>query len=496
VNVFVRADASPTIGTGHVRRCLAIARALRSRGAHVRFVTRPGGDYGRRLFAGSGFDVDFLPDPTPTVADRGAWLRDADETRRAMASCAARPAWLLVDHYGLDGRWERALRADVDRIFVIDDLADRAHEADVLLDANLADDAGRRYLGKIPGRCLTLFGPRYAPLRDEFAALRARTGPRHGKVRKVLVFHGGGPRAAGCTLAAVEALGSLATGELAVDVVFDAEQQDGRTIEAACSRFGFGFHPGTPRLAQLMAEAGLAIGAGGTTLWERCCLGLPSIAFALADNQQDQLRQAALQGVVLAPSVPADDAAALARHVAACLENPGQLEAVSRQAMALVDGRGTGRLLRVFGLPGVDVRAAGEADCEQVLAWRNDATVRLASHDCEPIDLPTHRRWFASALSDPRRLLLIGERDGEPVGVVRYDIDGTTARVSIFLAPGRAGAGLGADLLAAGEARLRASKPEIERIVAEVLGDNQASRRLFTAAGYSLREARFEQELR
>jgi len=92
--------------------------------------------------------------------------------------------------------------------------------------------------------------------------------------------------------------------------------------------------------------------------------------------------------------------------------------------------------------------------------------------------------------------LLIGERDGEPVGVVRYDIDGTTARVSIFLAPGRAGAGLGADLLAAGEARLRASKPEIERIVAEVLGDNQASRRLFTAAGYSLREARFEQELR
>jgi len=495
VNVVLRADASPVIGTGHVRRSIAIAQALRSRGVTVRFVTRPYGDFGKRLFAGSDIDVAYLPDDSCLDSDDRGWSRDADATRVALESIGSRPAWLIVDHYGLDVRWEASMRPGVDRILVIDDLADRAHDADVLLDVNLAEEGAERYQGKIPDRCRTLLGPRYVALRGEFAAWRARVACRQGPVRRVFVFHGGGLQAASCTRATIEAIGSLSMRNLAVDVVFDAGQGDSDAISAACHRHGFHFHHTTSRMAQLMSEAGLAVGAGGTTLWERCCLGLPSIAFALAENQRDQVHQAAAQGAVLAPAVPPDDAQALARQLTACLENPELLAAVSRRAMALVDGRGTERLLRALGLPQVTVRAAVEGDCARVLKWRNHEPVRLASRDTAPIDIVSHNRWFASVLADPGRLLLIGEAQGEPVGAVRYDIDGAAARVSIFMAPGRAGQGLGADLLAAAAARLRSTRPAVLRVVAEVMGGNESSRRLFSSAGFSLRESRYEQEL-
>lgn len=496
MTVVLRADASPVIGTGHIRRCMAIAHSLRSRGVRVRFVTRPYGDFGKRLFAGSDLEVAYLPDDSSVDSQDRNWSHDANATKRALESLGSRPAWLIVDHYGLDARWEAAMRSVVDRILAIDDLADRAHDADVLLDANLAEDGEGRYREKIPQPCRTLLGPRYVPLREEFASWRTRVACRRGRVRKVFVFHGGGLRAASCTRAAIEAIGSLSARDLVVDVVCDSGPGDGGAISTACDRHGFRFHRTTSDMAQLMCEADLAIGAGGTTLWERCCLGLPSIAFALADNQLDQLHQAAAQGVVLAPTVPPDDAQALARQLTACLENPELLAAVSRRAMSLVDGQGTARLLRELGYPRLTVRRADDGDCDRVLEWRNHAPVRNASHNREIIGSATHRLWYASAIADQNRLLLIGERDGVPVGVVRYDIDGATARVSIFMAPGEAGAGLGADLLSAAGARLRETQPGVEHIVAEVLGENESSRRLFSSAGFSLRESRYEQELR
>jgi len=492
----MRADASPQIGTGHVRRCLAIAAALRSRGAAVHFVTRPAGEYSERLFAGSDIPVAALSSGGPSERDASGWPEDAAATRAAIDAIGARPRWLIVDHYGLDERWERQMRPHVARILAIDDLGNRAHDADVLIDPNLVEDAERRYCAKLPAPCLRLFGPRYAPLRDEFRLRRADVAPRNGRVDRILVFHGGGPLAARCTLAAIDALAGLRLGSASVDVVFSAEARDRKAIAAACDRHDFTFHPATTRMAELMSAAGLAIGAGGTTLWERCCLGLPSLAFALADNQREQVRQAASLGVVLAPAIPPEDAAAVAGQIAACLENPALLATVSRCAMSVVDGHGTLRLMRALGILQVRVRSARDADCEAMHEWRNEAAVRLASRDPAPIDYETHRRWFTSTLADSGRLLLVGEVAGKPVGVVRYDIDGRSARLSIYLAPGSEGQGFGAELLQAAESRLGEARPEVEHVVAEVLGINEPSRRLFESSGFALRESRYVKEIR
>jgi len=477
--VVMRADASPELGTGHVRRCLALAESLRMRGARVHLVTRPHAAYSARLLDDCGFPVVALPG----ILGR---QDDAAATHAALQGLGVKPDWLILDHYALDARWERRLRPSVARILVIDDLADRDHDTDVLIDPNLYKDPERRYAGKVPGHCRLLLGPRYALLRDEFRRTRSDAKPRTGEVGRILVFFGGGPRAAACSLAAIEALDDADLHGAAVDVVFQAADRDRQSVAGACGRRGYAFHHGTGRMADLMRQADFGIGAGGTSLWERCSVGLPCLTYALAENQRQQVREAATAGVVIAPGTAPDDTASLGRQLQSCLENPSLLAAISRKALSVVDGRGLARVLRVLGMPSVRVRRAESADCRPMLDWRNEAGVRDASRDSDLIEPAEHESWFASTLADPDKLLLIGESEGRPVGVVRFDIDRGAAEISIYMLAGQAGRGLGADLLLAAEEMLLRARPDIKSVSAEVLADNRSSHELFVSCGYRL----------
>jgi UDP-2,4-diacetamido-2,4,6-trideoxy-beta-L-altropyranose hydrolase len=489
--VAFRADASPTLGTGHVKRCLSIADELRAREAKVHFFTRPHGEYSEKLLDHCGVPVHALP-----ADGDGGIAADAKAMKSAIAGLAIAPDWLIVDHYAVDERWERELRPGVRHILAIDDLADRKHDADALLDPNLYEDAERRYRDKVPAHCRLLLGPRYAVMREEFR--RARTGAvaRTGKMSRILVFFGGGPLAAACTRAAIQSLGDAGIRDVAVDVVFQADDHDRAAIAGACKSRGYFFHHATDRMAELMIAADFAVGAGGTTLWERCCLGLPCLTFALAENQRLQVRDAAAAGIVIASDSKPDDPDSLAGALHSIRGNPGLVAAVSRRAMAVVDGRGMDRLMRTLGFTSVRVRKAVAADSGPMLVWRNEPTVRKASRNSAPIDLATHQAWFDATLADSDRLLLIGELAGEPAGVVRFDIDSGSAEVSIYLLAGAAGRGLGADLLCAAENWLIGARPEVKTIRAEVLTDNPPSHALFAAAGYRLQQSIYSKLLR
>jgi UDP-2,4-diacetamido-2,4,6-trideoxy-beta-L-altropyranose hydrolase len=489
--VVMRADASPELGTGHVKRCLSIAELLQARDADVHFVTRPEGNYSARLFKNSGITVHSLP----AAAAKGP-RDDAAAMKSAIASLGAVPDWLIVDHYALDERWERTLRLDVRRILAIDDLADRVHDVDALLDPNLYEDAERRYRGKVPARCRLLLGPRYAVLREEFRRARASAIARTGQISRILVFFGGGPLAAAFTLAAIQALGDAGLHSVVVDVVFQADERDRAAIAEACATHGFTFYHATDRMAELTCGADFGIGAGGTTLWERCCLGLPCLTFALADNQRQQIRDAAAAGVVIASGSKPDNPGSFAEPLVSALGNPAHIAAVSRRAMAVVDGRGTERLLRTLGFTSVHVREAVAADSGPMLEWRNAPSVRKASRNGATIDLATHQAWFDSALANPDRILLIGELAGRPVGVVRFDIGGDSAEVSIYTLAGAGGRGLGGDLLCAAENWLIVARPDVKSLRAEVLADNPPSHALFAASGYCLNQSNYVKALR
>jgi RimJ/RimL family protein N-acetyltransferase len=283
-----------------------------------------------------------------------------------------------------------------------------------------------------------------------------------------------------------------------VDVVIGEGHAHRGSIEAVCAARGFACSVQPPHLANLMAGADLAIGAGGITTWERCCLGLPAIALVVAENQRRQVLDAAEAGLVYAPDVAegTPPAAVIARHVLALLENPALRQAMSAAGMRHVDGRGTVRVLQALGIDGLDIREARPGDSDDVLAWRNDPSVRHSSRSQDPIHPACHRAWFEAVLADPQRLLLIGSRAEIPVGVVRFDIEGDEAEVSIYLAAGPAEPGSGGALLQAAEQWLAAARPDLVRVRAHVLGPNARSHRLFLGTGYEMEFSWYFKRLR
>lgn len=501
MNIAFRVDASIQIGTGHFMRCLTLADVLKQHGAQIRFVSRHLPDHLRDMLNAKGHEFARLnSSPGGEAADDSSyahWLgvsqmQDAADTSKALSDQTW--DWLIVDHYALDARWETALRNVAKRILVIDDIADRQHDCDLLLDQNYYADMDTRYTGKVPAHCQLLLGPHHALLRDEFRKLHEQVEPRAGPVKRVLVFFGG-VDTDNYTGRAIEALASLGSHDLHVDVVIGAQHPYRTQIETACAENGFICHVQTDQMAELMADADLAIGAGGSATWERCCLGVPTLTVCVADNQRKQITDAASEGMLYAPEAGDDLTLMLKRHVIALMENDHLRHVISRNGMQAVDGRGVMRVVRNLGCNGIDIRTARHDDSKKLFEWRNHPTVRAVSRSTELITWENHQKWFASVLTSPDRLLLIGHRDGSPVGVVRFDIQDDAAEVSIYLVPGIKQSGQGRDLLQSAESWFIINRPEVCKICANVLGGNERSRHLFLNASYQVESTSYLKRL-
>jgi len=316
MQVAIRADASHDIGTGHVMRCLTLADSLRSRGASCRFVCRQQVGDLIELVRGRGYRTDVLPPVRARAVTRGAdrstlprhaawlgagWSVDARETAAALGGDPV--DLLVVDHYSLDARWERHLRSACRLVLVIDDLADRPHDGDLLLDQNLGRTAGD-YRELVPPRCAVLAGPEYALLRPEFATVRPYSLARRSSpdLKHLLVSMGGVDRdnATGHVLRVLRSCIHL-TGANRITVVLGphAPWQAHVREHAADMPVPTDVRVNVTDMASLMAESDLAIGAAGTTSLERCCVGLPALTAVLADNQAEVARALQAAGATM-----------------------------------------------------------------------------------------------------------------------------------------------------------------------------------------------------
>jgi len=501
LGVAFRVDATGQIGTGHFMRCLTLADALRKRGARVRFVSRSLPAYLSDMLESRS--IEFAPlgsvaaEAVAGDLAHSSWL-GASQARDAQDSAAALADrewdWLVVDHYALDARWESAMRNAAGKIMAIDDIADRRHDCDVLLDQNYYLNMQTRYHGKVPEKCRLLLGPRYAVLREEFRELRARVKPRSGEVRRILMFFGG-VDASNYTGLAIEALSGLDIKGVDVDVVIGAQHPHRAEIEQACATRGHACHVQTSLMAELMAAADLAIGAGGSATWERCCLGLPVLSLCTAENQRRQIADAAEAGLIYSLSSDGDLTSALQLHIGSILGNEPLRKLISKTAMQEVDGLGVNRVATALGVDNIKIRIANERDSPKLFEWRNHQTIRAVSKNAAPIAWADHQLWFAKVQADRNRVLLIGEIDNEPVGVVRFDKEGGTALASIYLVPECGFKGQGRNLLLSAEEWLKTHHADIKSIHAEVLGANAASQRLFMWADYRLESMHYLKEL-
>ncbi|MBV4459660.1 UDP-2,4-diacetamido-2,4,6-trideoxy-beta-L-altropyranose hydrolase [Pseudomonas sp. COR58] len=496
MRLLIRADASPTIGSGHIARCLPLARVLRAQGSHVAFACRRLPGHRLEALRAEGFETFALPerypgeDPHQAIESMLPWQADIDALAAQLEGHAAFD-WIIADHYGLDHHWQTAARRWAPRIAAVDDLATRRYSVDLLLNQNLSG-LHEDYRPLLPAHCRTLLGPRYAMLREEFSCPPIDIKP---VARRVLVNFGGFD-AARQTHHAMLALADFS--ELDVDFVAGADNPAWTQMQAlAETRPNWRLHSFVSDFHRRMTEADLFIGAGGGTSWERAALGLPTICIAVSNNQQANGEVMAAAGAhVFMGAREQVSVEQLRQAVGFVVSNPYLRQGLAERSRKLVDGRGALRVAAALAGAVLTVRPATADDAQLLFDGRNAEPVRRWSLESGVIEWPQHLNWLTASLSNPRRLLLIAEADDGPVGVLRYDLRGFEAEVSIYLLEGRFGLGWGRALLARGEAFVSAHWPQLTAVTARVLPANQASMNVFRDAGFTQSACAFTRELK
>ena len=309
----IRADASTSIGSGHVMRCLTLAyRLKKEKNARVVFVMRvlPGNLIG--VVEKQGFEVlKLLPaNQKYSLNGYGLWLTvpmevDAQQTIEVLQhylqehSCDSVDR-LIVDSYALDEQWEQVLHPYCNEIMVIDDLANRRHDCDILLDQNFYLNKDARYAGLVPEHCKMLLGPEHALLREEFYEAKKHLRKRDGTIKNILVFYGGSDLT-NETEKAIKALVQLHDEgySFTADVITGVSNFRREKIEKICSKYHFlHYYCQVSNMAEFMNKADLMLGAGGSTTWERLYMELPALVTAVAENQIQGCRDCSQAGLI------------------------------------------------------------------------------------------------------------------------------------------------------------------------------------------------------
>ena len=474
--LVIRADASRSIGAGHLMRSLALAQAWRDSGGRAALVMSDESQPWSAPVQAEGLEVVQWP-------GQSGGADDARETVRVAQQRGAE--WVVVDgyHFGLD--YQQVVKAAGLHLLAIDDYGHADHYlADIVLNQNAYAEASY-YADREPTTRL-LLGARYALLRRPFNEYRSWQRDIPDVARRVLVTLGGS--APGEVVAmVVEALGLLDVEGLEADVVCGGAADCPAALAEKARGAGCTIRliPGTDDMHRLMAAADVAISAGGSTSWELAFMGLASQMVVLADNQQAVVDRLSRDGVAedlgplsdLTPQGIADSLKAL-------ILSPDRRRQMSQRGRQLVDGRGAARVVDQVSGPLFAIRRAGDADCETIWHLANDPEVRQQSFSPEEIPWDDHLAWFNRKLSDPDHVFyVVTSGNGRSIGQVRYEIDGGQAICSVSLASECRGKGYGSRVIDLASGRVL-SRPGVQRVHAYVKEGNAASVRSFLRAGY------------
>lgn len=493
MRILFRCDASLDIGTGHVMRCLTLAEAMRERGASCVFACRmhPGNLAG--MLRERGFvvrELEFVDSGNVAAAasesspgsQHQAWL-GADwqtDARQVLAIIDGGPVdWLIVDHYALDHGWERAVRPACRRLMVIDDLADRRHDCDLLLDQNFGREAGD-YAQLVPKHCKVLAGSRFVLLRPEFAALRPYSLGRRalGPPRHLLVAMGGVDQsnATGEVLQALKRAGL--PGDCRISIVLGPHAPWLAEVRALAEQMPWptSVHVGITDISRLMAESDVAIGSGGGGTYERIFMGLPALLRPIAANQVQPLRTMADAGLFGFFEGPTDLLEKLETAVKCGVTPPPDVVADGTDAVCHELCQYRVALVRPRPL-----------DVRRTFHWLQSPTLRKDFLTREAPVRKTHfgywRKLLGATDQYPFSVLFDDVHVGN-AGIKQVDRQRSEAELWLYLGDAEMrGKGLGAEILAALEAFIK-NRLELEVAVLHVSKANAAAVGLYSKAGY------------
>lgn len=436
MKVAIRVDASSQIGTGHLMRCLVLAKKLKEQSHDVVLISRPlkGNliDYSKA----QGVDVislkpiheTFLPD----AGDYKHWLgvtQEADANECLAALEVFQPDWVAMDHYALDCEWQTLMRASGARIFTIDDLANRQHDCDVLLDHNPWPDFENRYHRVVPENCTQLLGPKYGLLRPRFSELRQQPPALNNMV---LAFFSGTDPSGEC-IKLLKASGHFDSLPFRLHIVHGLANPRKDEIASLPLPEFVTLSENLPDYEAELAACRYAFGGAGVSAIERASLGVPGTLVSVAENQRQMAEHLGASGLYRYLGVSdkttehdyANELKWLADHWKTL---PYRLEKSD------IDGNGAKRVVEVmegFCQPKTDnpmtFRLMTADDLPMVRGWRNAPSIREMMFTQHEISAEEHERWFAKASIDTTKQFYIAMSEAIPVGMVSFtDIEKQT----------------------------------------------------------------------
>ena len=305
--VFIRADSSLQIGSGHIERCITLARELKKRGMKIHFICRSHiGNIGSRIID-EGFDVTMLPVNKNILRSSSTrykswlgvdWTQDANDTSKILLK--KKPRVLILDHYAIDIKWQNSVKSSTNvKIMVIDGLANRRHNCEILLDYTYSLKHRKKWKNLISSKCKLLLGIKYILLKNEFMKIKKSQIKKKTNIKRILVAFGGYDKI-NATSVAIDAINLLGVEKIYTDVVIGKNNPNIIQIQKICNQKpNIKLHVQPKNIVKLLCKADLSIGGGGTMLWERCYLGIPSILISIAKNQLNQAAAVGSYGAVI-----------------------------------------------------------------------------------------------------------------------------------------------------------------------------------------------------
>lgn len=496
--IVIRADASTRIGIGHVMRCLTLAAKLNNAQHQIIFLCKQHHGNLIELIESSGFEVIALSKPTNNIENEHnerLWLgchyqQDAKECLKYIQSAKFKKIDLLiVDHYSLDYQWQDLLNPLCEKIMVIDDLANREHHCDILLDQTFGRSQ-QDYHHLIPEQCTLLLGKEYMLLRDEFYQFRIlaqtqRISSQPHISKNILISLGGAdPDNMASSILYWLILLKTDFHNLKVCLVANANSNFLSELNSIAKKHRWiKIITKPPSMATLMLKADIAIGSSGATAWERCCLGLPSLSIISADNQQLVNKNLANIGACTSLGYFKNlRKQTFIEALTLLFNNQKHYKNMVQQSFDCCDGLGAGRVAMQVAkkMSVVELIPATINDIDVTFKWQSDKNIRQYFKQPTTPTKAEHWHWFEKNLADPASFLYIIYYDKVPVGTLRFDeLCQNEYMISILVAPSEQGKGIALRAL-----NKIAQLKENGLFFADIHQDNLNSIRVFKKAGF------------
>ena len=337
--IFIRVDSSTKVGYGHFIRCMALADTLQ-KNFEINFISRSLEGSLISNIEKKGFSIFRFHSNSEKINEKN----DAQKTISFLNKHGNQKSILIIDNYELSKKWETYVKPFVYKLIVIDDLPNRSHNCDLLIDQNLHTRVNGLYKGLIPSNCIKLIGPKFSMIRKEFRIIRKLVKPRRFPIKKILVSFGGSDTE-NQTLVVLNSIVKINM-KINVDVVVGEANRCKKIIKNFCKKNkNFTYHEQIDNIADLMLSSDLSIGSSGSTTWERCILGLPAIVSISSNDQRDIANSLSQKKCIInLGDVKKLKESSYINVITNLKKN--DLRNMSKNSMSLVDGNGTQRILK------------------------------------------------------------------------------------------------------------------------------------------------------